>query len=110
MPNLPKIKILFYKKSPQQDFIKRTLASVVVSGLVLGLITLQAGNADDYIAAAMTIDYAATHIGLENRKFSNNKVLADLFLCFLNTRTSHCYSIRLNLKKWALSSFDFQSF
>ena len=45
---------------------------MVVSGLVLGLITLQAGNADDYIAAAMTIDYAATHIGLENRKFSNN--------------------------------------
>ena len=50
---------------------------MVVSGLVLGLITLQAGNADDYIAAAMTIDYAAAaHIGLENRKFSNNKVLA----------------------------------
>ena len=49
---------------------------MVVSGLVLGLITLQAGNADDYIAAAMTIDYAAAHIGLENRKFSNNKDLA----------------------------------
>ena len=79
VPNLPKIQILFYKKSPQQDFIKRTLASVVVSGLVLGLITLQAGNADDYIAAAMTIDYAATHIGLENRKFSNNKVLMQVF-------------------------------
>ena len=81
LPNLPKIQILFYQKSPKQDFIKRTLASVVVSGLVLGLITLQAGNADDYIAAAMTIDYAATHIGLENRKFSNNKVIAALFLC-----------------------------
>ena len=77
-PNLPKIQILFYKKIPQQDFIKRTLASVVVSGLVLGLITLQAGNADDYIAAAMTIDYTAAHIGLENRKFSNNKALASV--------------------------------
>ena len=86
LTNLPKIQILFYKKSPQQDFSKRTLASVVVSGLVLGLITLQAGNADDYIAAAMTIDYAATHIGLENRKFSKNKLLAALFLCFQNTR------------------------
>ena len=56
---------------------------MVVSGLVLGLITLQAGNADDYIAAAMTIDYAAAHIGLENRKFSNNKALA---FCFYASR------------------------
>ena len=81
-----KPQVLFHKKIPIQNFIIRTLASVVVSGLVLGLITLQAGNADDYIAAAMTIDYAATHIGLENRKFSKNKLLAALFLCFQNTR------------------------
>ena len=40
----------------------------LVSGLVLGLITLQAGNGDDYIAA-MTIDYAAITRRIRNFEF-----------------------------------------
>ena len=46
----------------------------LVSGLVLGLITLQAGNGDDYIAA-MTIDYAAVTRGIRNSQFVQKLVM-----------------------------------